>query len=171
MISSFLEHYPDQPTIGQPQGSPFRSDGSFNVFSQYKRIAAVSGDILCTLWRRRILEYLSPVVPSWSYLSSFLHNTTDLGSFHGAEMPYVYGTAADNPDLSTAFQTYFISFISHLDPNALGLRASMIHWPQYLSGSSPQLLNLYNSSNEIILDDFREDAYQFLKAHESGFRL
>lgn len=168
-VSGLLEQYHDDPEGGQPSGSPFRTGDQYNIYPQFKRIAAVTGDLLGALQRRRILHYYSGETPSWSYLSSWLHDTGNLGTYHGSDMPVLYGTS-DNSDLVDAFQRYYISFVNHLDPNAMGTDGAMIPWPQY-NTSAPELLNFDVKGQKVISDDFRQEAYDYLIAHESNFRL
>ncbi|WPG98872.1 putative secreted lipase [Acrodontium crateriforme] len=57
-ITALLATYPDQPLLGQPDGSPFRTGGLNNVYPQFKRAAALVGDVMLTLSRRYVLERL-----------------------------------------------------------------------------------------------------------------
>lgn len=44
-VTGLLAQYPDQPFLGQPANSPFRTGGLNSLYPQYKRIAAVLGDV------------------------------------------------------------------------------------------------------------------------------
>ncbi|KAJ5419983.1 hypothetical protein N7465_002502 [Penicillium sp. CMV-2018d] len=64
-------------------GSPFRTISLCNWYPQYKRQAAILGDLSFTLTRRAFLNYdqkAKPNVPSWSYLSSYDHGLPFLGT-------------------------------------------------------------------------------------------
>lgn len=44
--------YPNQPLLGQPAGSPFRTAAFNSIYPQFKRLAAILGDITFTITRR-----------------------------------------------------------------------------------------------------------------------
>lgn len=70
-IAGLLDTYPDDLGIS---GSPFRTGLLNNLYPQYKRLAAILGDLVFTLTRRGFLYStgaVNPDVPSWSYLSSY----------------------------------------------------------------------------------------------------
>jgi carboxylesterase type B len=163
-IHDFIALYPEDPSAG----SPFRT-GSLNaVYPQYKRIAAIIGDLTFTLTRRVWLSVASsvkPSVPSWSYLSSYLYGVPVLGTFHGSDVLTTYGLTPGVP--SSTIQAYYISFINTLDPNdgTKGLPT----WPKWSAGK--QLLNLNALSNTFIPDSFRSDAYDWISAHVTSFYI
>jgi len=67
-------------------GSPFRTGILNDLYPQFKRLAAILGDLTFTLTRRAFLNVaksVNPDVPFWSYLSSYDYGTPFLGSFHG----------------------------------------------------------------------------------------
>lgn len=65
-----------------------------------------------------------------------------------------------------AVMTYYISFINHLNPNAISTTKPLIEWPRWIENERA-LLNFSNPSNYIIKDDFREESYRFLRDHWS----
>ena len=68
-IDKLLTLYPEDVT----QGSPFDT-GSLNVITpQYKRIAALLGDIVFQSSRRLFLEQRSPKQDTWSFCGSPSH--------------------------------------------------------------------------------------------------
>jgi triacylglycerol lipase len=84
-MEELVATYPDITT----HGSPFRTGLLNNWYPQFKRIAAILGDLTFTLTRRVLLqtvEDLTPEVPSWSYLASWNYLTPVLGSFHGGDI-------------------------------------------------------------------------------------
>ncbi|MDI6875046.1 carboxylesterase/lipase family protein [Candidatus Solincola sp.] len=102
-----------------------------------------------------------------SYLYHFTRIPTDprvqgLGSFHGLEIMYVFGTldemqmiGLDDADfhLSEAMMTYWTSFAATGDPNA----ADLLEWPSYRKGEAP-----YIELGEDVRasSGFFDDAYQ-----------
>lgn len=74
-------------------GSPFRSGLLNNIYPQFKRLAAILGDLTFTLARRSFLNAANdaaPEVPSWSYLSSYNLGLPILGTFHGSDLLQVF---------------------------------------------------------------------------------
>lgn len=166
-IRTLLTTYPNQPILGQPAGSPFRTAGLNNIYPQFKRLAAVLGDITFTLTRRVYLSVVGPQVKSWSYLSTYLYGTPILGTFHGSDVIFAYGLAGPSP-ITDSIQTYFVNFVNNLDPN-VGATGQTL-WPQWQSGKS-QLLNFEALRNSLLADDFRQASYQDLAASQTEFRI
>ncbi|KAI1364523.1 sterol esterase [Xylaria arbuscula] len=142
-------------------GSPFRT-GIFNSpYPQFKRLAAMLGDLVFTLSRRLFLESataVNPDVPSWSYLSSYDYGTPILGTFHGSDILQVFYGILPNY-ASKAIQSYYFSFLYTMDPNE-GLPDGIAEWPQW--SESKQLLNMYSSFSTLLTDDFRSDSAQWI---------
>lgn len=68
------------------------------------------------------------------------------------------------------FRTHYISFLHFLDPKVIGVKSPLVYWPRYTSWD-PVLLNLRDSGNTLIQDDFRQESAQYLETHSSAFRL
>ncbi|RMZ78185.1 hypothetical protein DV738_g3968, partial [Chaetothyriales sp. CBS 135597] len=156
-VAGLVEYYPDDFGIS---GSPFNTGILWNLYPQFKRLAAILGDITFTLSRRLYVTGVSTQVPAWSYLSSYLYGLPVLGTLHASDIPYAFGWLGDNVP-TVSIQTYYISFINSLDPNTISTSSPLINWPQY-SVSSPQLLHFKASSNGLIKDDFRQGAAEYL---------
>lgn len=141
-------------------GSPFRTLLLNNWYPQFKRVAAILGDITFTLTRRVFLEassQVNPDVPSWSYLASYDYGTPVLGTFHGSDLLQVfYGTLPNQA--SKSIRGYYYSFIYNLDPNK---DSGLTKWPQW--SESKQLVQFKPLNNDIISDNFRQDSYDYLK--------
>ncbi|KAI5366311.1 Putative carboxylesterase, type B, carboxylesterase type B, active, alpha/Beta hydrolase [Septoria linicola] len=162
-----LSNYPNQPLIGQPGGSPFNTGPLNSITPQFKRLAAVLGDITFTLTRRVYLSTIQPKgIKTWTYLSSYLYGTPVLGTFHASDIIFSFGLLGDQNPITNSIQTYYLSFVNHLDPNAA--KGSQIQWPEW-TPSSRSMLNLEAASNKIIKDDFREAASQDLLRSQSEF--
>ncbi|KAF7195276.1 putative secreted lipase [Pseudocercospora fuligena] len=173
-VKALLANYPNQPLAGQPAGSPFNTAGLNNIYAQFKRLAAVLGDITFTLTRRVYLNTVQPKgIKTWSYLSSYLYGTPVLGTFHGSDILFCFGLLGDgdaNP-ITNTIQTYYVSFVNNLDPNTLGSGSGrQINWPNW-TPSSPQLLNFQSLKNVLIPDNFRNTAYQYLLNAQTQFRI
>jgi triacylglycerol lipase len=154
-IDALIATYPDTTT----DGSPFRTGILYDWYPQYKRIAALLGDLTFTLTRRSFLSLANsvhPSIPTWSYLNSFDYGTPFLGTFHGGDILQVF--FGIYPDYASAsFHSYYLSFVYTMDPNN---GSSYMEWPQWSTGN--ELLNTYATGAVLIADDFRPDTYDFI---------
>ncbi|KAF2122941.1 Alpha/Beta hydrolase protein [Lophiotrema nucula] len=147
-------------------GSPFRTLILNNWYPQFKRVAAILGDLTFTLTRRIFLETasaVSPDVPSWSYLATYDFGTPILGTFHGSDLLQVFYGIVPNVASKTIREHYF-SFVHDLDPNAGN---DLEDWPQWSEGQ--QLKKFDALSTSLITDDFREDSADFIRANVGDF--
>lgn len=172
-VTGLVATYPDEPLLGQPDGSPFNSGILYNIYPEYKRLAAILGDITFTLARRGYLSTLTSYdVPAWSYLSTYLRATSILGTFHFSDILFAFGILGEDSVPAETYQTYYISFINDLDPNTISTESPLIEWPQWSNASgSPQLLDLGADGNTLITDDFRSATYAYLESRTSDFRV
>lgn len=149
-------------------GSPFRTGIFNNIFPQFKRMAAILGDMTFTLTRRTFLDTnakVHPNVPSWSYLSSYDYLTPVMGTFHATDILQVfYGLFPNNAAKTT--RGYYLNFVYNLDPN---VGNSYDNWP--LWSDSRQLMNFNAHSNQLINDDFRKAASDFLINNAADLRV
>ncbi|KAF7946947.1 uncharacterized protein EAE97_004196 [Botrytis byssoidea] len=184
-IASLVAAYPDDPSAG----SPFNTGTNWNIYPQYKRLAALLGDIVFTLSRRLFLSYSSRIHPNvkiYSYLSSYGYGTPILGTYHGSDIGIVYGQSLGFPQQS--IQKYYLNFLYTLDPNRAanhdgygsGSDTHNSHpstnitantntnttqtptWPPW-TPQTKQLLNFQAAQNILITDDFRQEQYEVLK--------
>ncbi|PVH71558.1 alpha/beta-hydrolase [Cadophora sp. DSE1049] len=140
-------------------GSPFRSGLLNNIYPQFKRLAAILGDLSFTLTRRSFMDLantVAPDVPSWSYMSSYDLGTPILGTFHGGDLLQVFFGIWPNY-AAKASRAYYLSFVNALDPN---VGSGFKQWPRW--SVAKELMNFYPLSSTIIKDDFREDTYKFI---------
>ncbi|KAK3616879.1 hypothetical protein LTR22_026919 [Elasticomyces elasticus] len=166
-ITGLAATYPDQPLLGQPAGSPFKTGSLNNIYPQYKRLAAILGDITFTLARRSYLNLIASHVPAWSYLSTYFADTPVLGTFHASDIVVDYTT----PGIpQTSILTYYVSFVNRLDPTALTTAAPLITWPKW-TASSPKLVNLSALGNSLIPDNFRQASSDYLATKSKAFRI
>ncbi|KAF2654595.1 alpha/beta-hydrolase [Lophiostoma macrostomum CBS 122681] len=176
-FTSIFFHNADKATIDDliatyqtttDDGSPFRTALLNNWYPQFKRIAAIIGDLTFTLTRRVFLEIatsVNPGVPSWSYLASYDYGTALLGTFHGSDLLQVfYGTLPNNA--ASSIRGYYLSFIYDLDPNS---NNTLDAWPQW--SESQQLVQFNAAKNNYLADDFRSDSYDYLKANIASFYI
>ncbi|KAJ4325750.1 hypothetical protein N0V94_000510 [Neodidymelliopsis sp. IMI 364377] len=149
-------------------GSPFRTGLLNNYYPQFKKVAAILGDLTFTLTRRVFLETaasVNPGIPSWSYLATYNYGTPILGTFHGSDILQVfYGILPNNA--AKSIRGYYYNFIYNMDPN-VGI--SLPSWPQW--SKSKKLIEFKANSNGQLGDNFRGDTYDFLKANVGSLRV
>ncbi|RDW59730.1 carboxylic ester hydrolase-30 [Coleophoma cylindrospora] len=155
-IEALVATYPDVTN----DGSPFRTGILNNWYPQYKRLAAILGDLTFTLSRRAFLSVaatVNPTVPTWSYLSSYDYGTAVLGTFHGSDLlQQFFGIYPDYASAST--YAYYLNFVHTMDPN--NGTTSFPKWPQWSTNN--ELMNFFALSSSLLADDFRSDTYDFL---------
>ncbi len=164
LLRALVSTYPDDPAAG----SPFRT-ADYNWYGQYKRLAAVLGDLVFTLARRLFLHYAleaRPDVPSWSYLASYGWGTPVLGTYHSSDIAQVFQGVPPLP-VASWIRSYYISFVYTGDPN--NGSAGLDFWPQWKNGR--QLMNFELIDTKLIPDSFRSQSYDFLAANADFFHL
>jgi carboxylesterase type B len=149
-------------------GSPFRTSLLNNLYPQFKRVAAILGDITFTITRRVFLETTSavnPSVPSWSYLATYDYGTPILGTFHASDLLQVFYGVLPN-SASRSIRGYYYSFVYNLDPNEGN---NLANWPQW--SKARQLMNFGALGNSLLSDDFRADTAAWLKINVGSLRV
>jgi carboxylesterase type B len=163
-VQALVATYPDNPAAG----SPFNTGELNEIYPQYKRLAAILGDVAFTLARRIFLDIASsvrPSVPSWSYLASYAYGTPVLGTFHASDILTTYGIT---PGFASAsIQSYYITFFNTMNPNSgtVGLAS----WPQWSQGK--ELMHFLALSNALLTDDFRSASYDYLAASKGYLHI
>ncbi|THH21429.1 hypothetical protein EW146_g170 [Bondarzewia mesenterica] len=146
-IDQLLGLYTDDIT----QGSPYDT-GILNALTpQFKRLAALQGDVVFQAPRRFFLQQRSGKQNTWSFLSKRLKLLPVLGSVHASDILNVYGPG-DMTD-------YLIRFATNLDPNG----NTGISWPKY-TNSTPQLLTFLDGLVPLTItqDTYREEGMALL---------
>ncbi|KAI0298097.1 carotenoid ester lipase precursor [Multifurca ochricompacta] len=146
-IDRLLTLYPEDVT----QGSPYDTGLLNAITPQYKRTAALFGDLVFQAPRRFFLQQRSETQDTWSFLSKRLKALPVLGSVHGSDLLNSYGLGE--------LTDYLIRFATNLDPNG-GLSPQ---WPRYTT-ASPQLLTFLDipvPSTTITQDTYRADGIEF----------
>ncbi|KAI0790998.1 carotenoid ester lipase precursor [Abortiporus biennis] len=149
-IDQLLTLYPSDVT----KGSPFDTGDLNAITPQFKRIAAILGDVVFQAPRRFFLQQRAGKQNTWSFMSKRLKATPVLGSLHGSDLLNSY-SGGDLTD-------YLVNFVNHLDPNGAG---SVISWPQYdATSSSPQILTFLDGMEPEVItpDTFRQEAINFV---------
>ncbi|KAI1139967.1 sterol esterase [Hypoxylon sp. FL0543] len=151
-------------------GSPFNTGILNDVYPEFKRLAAILGDMVFTLTRRIFLQSataVNPDVPSWSYLASYDYGTPILGTFHASDLLQVfYGILPDYA--SNAIQSYYISFLYTMDPND-GTSSDYAQWPQWKENK--QLMQFWSNKSNLLADDFRSASQEYISANSKKFLI
>ncbi|EZG03171.1 hypothetical protein H106_06673 [Trichophyton rubrum CBS 735.88] len=158
-LRDLVDTYPDDPAAG----SPFRTGKRYQLYPQFKRLAAMLGDLVFTLSRRVFLDIFSqkfPDIPTWSYLGTYNHFIPVLGTFHASDILPSFGFTPGFP--STSIQNYYLSFVNTLDPNK-GTPSGFPNWPRWSEGKT--LLNFEALKNSYLTDDFRQESAMYLEKH------
>ncbi|PHH67970.1 hypothetical protein CDD82_949 [Ophiocordyceps australis] len=151
-------------------GSPFRT-GIFNeLYPGFKRVAAIVGDLAFTMARRvtlRALHPANPQTPIWSYLASYGHFFPFVGTFHSFDMAQVFYGLLPNHAMYSC-RTYYFNFVYNLDPN-VGI-TDYQHWPDWREAQHLMWFKT-GSENDILKDDFREDASNWMEQNVHMLRM
>jgi triacylglycerol lipase len=165
-ITNLVATYPDDWLAG----SPFNTGLLNAVYPEFKRLAAILGDLSFTLTRRLFLagaSAINPSVPSWSYLSSYDYGTPIMGTFHASDILQVFYGVLPNY-ASASIQSYYISFLYTMDPNN-GTSDAYATWPQW--SANQELMNFFSSSSALLADNFRNESYAFVGNNVASLRI
>jgi acetylcholinesterase len=151
LVAEVLAAYPADPT----QGSPFDTGAANAITPQYKRIAAILGDLVFQAPRRFFLQSTAGKQEQFAFLNKRGKSTPIVGTSHGSDVAIIYGPS-DMTD-------YLIRFGVTLDPNGGNTNASEIAWPAY-TPDAPTLLTFLDGVTPLALsnDTYREQAMQTL---------
>ncbi|KAF1816561.1 acetylcholinesterase/Butyrylcholinesterase [Eremomyces bilateralis CBS 781.70] len=170
IVSGLVDTYGTGALESVTENSPFRTGLGNSLYPQFKKLAAILGDLTFTLTRRALLDGLAavaPEVPSWSYLASYDYGTPVLGTFHGSDLLQVFFGIVPNY-ASRSIHSYYFSFVYNLDPNE-GDHTYM-KWPQWNDGKK-KLMNFFANKAELINDDFRQDSYEYILEHRAELKI
>ncbi|KAG6900621.1 hypothetical protein C0993_007294 [Termitomyces sp. T159_Od127] len=165
-IQTLLNIYPDNPALG----SPFSTGNTTFFGEQFKRGAAIYGDIHFQWARRNFLNaVIAKGVDAWSYVFNQFTptNVPWQGVFHTGEIPYVF--MKFTPDdgalytLAKQVHAYWVSFAYNRNPN--GSRNP--DWDQYRINKS----NIVFVANMTSMqpDTFRIDGTNFIGSISDQF--
>ncbi|GJE92627.1 carotenoid ester lipase precursor [Phanerochaete sordida] len=146
-LDKILELYPQDPA----QGSPFGTGTNNTLSPQFKRLAAIQGDLVFQSSRRFFLQERAHKQPAFAYIHKRFKATPGIGSAHITDIISVFG--------GTDMTEYLVNFVVGLNPNGPGL----LGWPAY-STAAPRLMTFLDGPVplNITADDFRVEGMQLL---------
>ncbi|KAF4608114.1 hypothetical protein EYR40_000458 [Pleurotus pulmonarius] len=169
-VETILKLYPDIPALGSPFGT---GNETFGLSSQYKRTAAIFGDLSFQSQRRSWIQTLSKAgVKTFGYLFTDPQSSNPVnGVSHASEIPYVYGApgifgGTVTPEaiaLSRIMVDYWVSFATSLDPND-GKGFPRPVWTQY-TPSNQAIMLLNSTGTSMIPDDYRKKQIDFINSN------
>ncbi|KAJ6625127.1 esterase 1 [Mycena sp. CBHHK59/15] len=166
-IQTILGLYPDVAALG----SPFNTGNeTFGLSSQYKRAAAIIGDMDFLSQRRLWIEAAANIgVKTFGYLFTQpqLNIPPAFGVPHASEVLFVYGAPSDPSasalTISRLMVDYWVSFASSLTPND-GLGIPRPQWTQF-TPQNKAVMQLNGDNTAMIPDDFREEQIAFFNSN------
>ncbi|KAJ7174603.1 carotenoid ester lipase precursor [Mycena filopes] len=151
--------YPDDPT----QGAPFDTGSANQLSPEYKRLAALQGDLTFIGPRRLFLEHTSRTQPTWSWLSKLGKNASEFGAAHGNDQGVWF---TNTTALQTLGMDALVNFINTLDPNTPAVAGSAaelaVAWPQWKTGGGSLWTFSDPDTVSVTKEDFRVEAMAYL---------
>ncbi|EIW62500.1 carotenoid ester lipase precursor [Trametes versicolor FP-101664 SS1] len=129
VLAPLFDLYPNVAS----EGSPFETGDANELYPEFKRMAALQGDIIFQAPRRFLLDQRSLKQPAWTYTSK-RGAVQGLGCPHGTDAVQALVEGNDLAD-------YVIQFTATLDPNG-GASNRTIPWPRYDPGARSMLVLL-----------------------------
>lgn len=162
LIEQLVATYPDDPAAGLPTNT----GSQFELYPQFKRNAAIQSDLTFIMGRREALSHMSHKIPTWSYLSTYLHDLPQFGTYHISDLATQFSLKV-NKYAGEKIDAAYINFVNHLNPNGQDCAAKW--WPKW-DNERLQMVNFGNDSVRITKDDFRWESYEFWKKHGHQLR-
>lgn len=149
-VDKVMSLYPSDPT----QGAPFNTGERNQLSPQFKRLAALFGDMAFISPRRYFAQSRWNKQPVWVFVSERFKRLEHLGAAHSSDLvdPFSGGVTAD----------YFIQFVTHMDPNGHSASPrSILPWPRY-TDEYPSAMRFFHDDTplSIGMDDYRKEALE-----------
>ncbi|KAF5364921.1 hypothetical protein D9758_008164 [Tetrapyrgos nigripes] len=175
-LNKTLELYPDDPALGSPFGT---GNDTFGVSPGFKKIAAITGDMMFTsqrrTWQQKMANNASSGVKSYGYLWE-THTLVDAGPFpgplfgvwHGSDNQYLYNNSLVDTvtpgalEAGVTLMDYCLSFIDSLDPND-GKGVQRPEWSVY-SKDEQMVMQMQAKNFTQIPDTFRKEQIDFINS-------
>jgi carboxylesterase type B len=169
LLASFTNLYQQDPS-NPLVGSPFGTGAENELYSGFKRYSAAFGDLFFILQTRLYRSAVSESVPIWGYQSAY-GQLKYMGTSHGSDL-ILFKIQKPVAAYEHILQ-YYISFIYYQDPNKISHQncggKKLIEWPRWNSVDR-YLIQFNDGDDEVIVEDFRETAFDYLRSIESEIR-
>ncbi|CAA7266232.1 unnamed protein product [Cyclocybe aegerita] len=159
-IAALANAYPDDVT----QGSPFNTGTANALTPQFKRFAAIQGDIAFQAPRRFFSKFAARTQPAWEFRFMARANPP-LGFFHGSDVGEFFGAVQSTKFIGL---DALIHFVNYLNPNAPANSISATRnftWPRWTPWTPTQsLFTIIDAEPGFILteDTYRKEAMELL---------
>ncbi|KAF9043105.1 carotenoid ester lipase precursor [Panaeolus papilionaceus] len=151
-LAALATAYPQDPT----QGSPFNSGNNNTVTPQFKRIAAILGDIAFQAPRRFFTNATSGTQPSYAYRYRRGVRIPTLGVFHTSDQQLFFGLT---PNSSFVGPDAIINFAYTGNPNAKNEN----NWQLWSKVSPPEFTFIDPApAVNVTVGDYRKDQMQLI---------
>jgi hypothetical protein len=165
-IEALVDTY---PWANGSAGSPFGTGVDNEAYPQFKRLAAILGDVTFIMLRRAFLSCVPYGMKAWSFISTYGRGTPFMGTFHTMDLPMMF-YGVDNA--SQAMQSRYIAFVDSLDPNN-GVSAApegfKTKWPLWKDGA--KLIQFGANETAVADDDFRSESFDFINKNLEFLRV
>ncbi|KZV61365.1 alpha beta-hydrolase [Peniophora sp. CONT] len=150
-LDKMQEYYPDDPRAG----CPFDTGEDNPIGGQFKRIAAIQGDVVFHGPRRFFVQQRGDKQPIWSFINKRLKGTPFIGSAHGTDLIQSFG--------DFELKDYIIHFVVNLDPNGKDGRGN-VTWPRYDNQKRQSMMFQDSALNRLLVvkDDYRDAQLDFV---------
>ncbi|KDR77272.1 hypothetical protein GALMADRAFT_120430 [Galerina marginata CBS 339.88] len=164
-LAALGQAYPDNVT----QGSPYGTQNQSALSPQFKRLAAIQGDLQFQGPRRFFLKIASKTQKTFAFLFKRGKTTPVLGAFHSSDIAEFYGVESNINATSPDFigTDALVNFANTGDPNlpnnSMSLLSAM-NWPAWTASTSPPLLTFIDPAPNVTItfDTYRVDAMNLL---------
>lgn len=165
LVADLVKTYPDDPAAGLPANT----GSQWELYPQYKRLSAIQTDLTFLMGRREALSHMASKVPAWSYLSTYMHDFPQFGTYHISDLDTQFSLKV-NEFAGNQMDAAYIHFVHHQDPNGRSNgHGCQPHWPKW-SNKNLAMANFGASNVTIMRDDFRWESYEFWKKHSTQLR-
>ncbi|ODQ78616.1 hypothetical protein BABINDRAFT_39553 [Babjeviella inositovora NRRL Y-12698] len=157
LLDQFLTLYPQDVT----QGSPFNT-GVLNALSpQYKRVAALFGDVGFQAPRRFLLNH-TPDVTRYTFDSQQLSGLPIVGTFHANDIIWQYFVTGSG---SLIYRNAFIAFANTLNPNSVYRATDYPSLYQNTNALANNMMYINAVGISTGKDNYRQAAMSFLNTN------
>ncbi|KAF8800976.1 carotenoid ester lipase precursor [Phlegmacium glaucopus] len=145
--------YPDDVT----QGSPFDTGTLNAVTPEFKRLAAIQGDIIFQAPRRFLLEAASKTQPAFAFLYKRGKSIPGLGAFHSSDIPEFYGNGTAPDFIGTDALVNFANTGNPTTPHNPNSLLSAVDWQPWGSSADHPLLTFLDPAPNVTItfDNYR----------------